>query len=1040
MLKWKKVFALCLALLLVVTGLAYPFEQEQTAFAEDAVTPAGKADRFFYDQLKPEAKVLYDAMVKMYEEEILKTGKESLELTGESGFLSQSQVASYMSGQLDLLAVFGAARDAFYMDYPEVFYVDFSLLSIRVTQAEDVYHVYIGSGRQDNYYTAGFTSVEDVNEAVAEFEGAANDIAEQAKALTADEEENLTAKQIEFVHDYITNHTSYRLENVCKPENISLIRTAYGSLVRGEAVCEGYARAFKAILDRLEIPCVLVEGVYRHSEEVVELHMWNYAQIDGKWYGVDTTMDDPYNTSGAATTGVDGYENQEYLLIGDSIMSTRHAPSGILSTANYEFTYPELELDGFGIETTHYANGLTVKYKKDGEFEDIPAGEYWVSFQGMGYAKAAEQGYYMLSRFNSIDRNTDEWTVSDWAYITPEIYSNAGIQDSDTELHMYMPHVEYVEFGVTDIAPGDYYENLDNLYYQGDPSLLLATTGMLHNPSGTYKAPPYPVKSSPSPQGRLDIAKGKYHFEILFDDDLILMEDEDFDVAIECSQYVGRVLQRNKSGETNSKIENVALLDDGRTISFDFTPSPMWSDDMVLYKFSFKGIVGEYSKKAPIDLTYVAAHKSSFCALGVSGYNWSLFGKPALLENGDLSMSDWKTSDGEPIADELQSRLALVVTSPSHAQTDTMNEMIEDTGETVLKSETYNINLTVCKCQVIQTGQSVRLSLGFPKGYGPNDAGVTFKAYHFMKNDAGDVIGVEEIPCIITPYGLLVLCDSFSPFAIVAVESDDSAADMQKHVILSDSLDGSVTVSEKPSLFTIEDEESLTVNIQANDGYVIDTLSVPCAYEILDGGIGQEKMTISVLTEELAVGSNIIDAQFVVKEIKEAEEAKGEVVVVPEAVAATVSIPEEGEAITGEPFIIEADVSEGNYLYQWYKDGIALVGQTGRNLCISEKDIDKSILGEYTLKVTTVAGTSIAYADSNICTVNRFTLVGDVDDDGKVTTSDALGILKYVANIEQTVFKIERSDCDGRAGISTGDALEVLKYVANLQDKLTRTK
>lgn len=1040
MMKWKKVTALCLALLLVVTGLAFPFEQEYTAFAEDTVTAAGKADRFFYDQLNPEAKVFYDAMRQMYEDGTLKTGRDSLELTGESGFLSQSQVAAYMAGQSDLLAVFGAARDAFYMDYPEIFYVDFSLLSIRVTQSEDMYHVYIGSGRQDNYYTAGFTSVEDVNEAVAELENAANDIAEQAKAITAKEEENQTAKQIEFVHDYITNHTSYRLENVCKPENVSLIRTAYGSLVRGEAVCEGYARAFKAILDRLEIPCVLVEGVYRHSEEVVELHMWNYVQIDGRWYGVDTTMDDPYNTAGTDTTGVDGYENQEYLLTGDSIMSTRHAPNGILSTANYEFAYPELELDSFGIETTHYANGLTVKYKQDSEFEDIPAGEYWVSFQGMGYAVAAEQGYYMLSRFNSINRDTDEWTVSDWAYITPEIYSSAGIEDGPTELHMYMPHVEYVEFGVTDIAPGDYYENLDNLYYQGDPLLLLATTGMLHNPSGTYKAPPYPVKTSPSLQGRLDIAHGKYHFEILFDDDLLFVEDEDFDVTIECSQYVGRVLQRNKSGETNSKIENVELLDDGRTLSFDFTPSPMWSDDMVLYKFSFKGIVGEYSGKAPIDLTYVAAHKSSFCALGVSGYNWSLFGKPALLENGDLSMSDWKTSDGEPIAEELQSRLALVVTSPSHAQTDTMNEMIEDTGETVLKSETYNINLTVCKCQVIQTGQSVRLSLGFPEGYGPNDAGVTFKAYHFMKNDAGDVIGVEEIPCIITPYGLLVLCDSFSPFAIVAVESDDSDENTQKHVILSDSLDGSVTVSGKSSLFTVEDEEALVVSIQANEGYVIDTLSVPGEYEILNGGIGQEKMTISISAEDLSVGSNIIDAQFVVKEIKESEEAKGETVVVPEAVAAEVSIPEERVAMGNEPFIIEASVTEGNYLYQWYKDGIALVGQTDKDLHIPAKNVNKSILGEYTLEITTIAGTSIAYAASNVCVVNKFILVGDANDDGKVTPKDALAILDYVANPEGIVINKEVCDCDGKAGIDAKDALAVLDYVAGVCDKLTLTE
>lgn len=58
---------------------------------------------------------------------------------------------------------------------------------------------------------------------------------------------------------------------------------------------------------------------------------------------------------------------------------------------------------------------------------------------------------------------------------------------------------------------------------------------------------------------------------------------------------------------------------------------------------------------------------------------------------------------------------------------------------------------------------------------------------------------------------------------------------------------------------------------------------------------------------------------------------------------------------------------------------------------------------------------------------------GDVDDDKKVTASDALDVLKIVADII-TPTKIQRlaADVDGEPGITASDALDILKYVADI--------
>ena len=80
-------------------------------------------------------------------------------------------------------------------------------------------------------------------------------------------------------------------------------------------VCEGYANALKVLCDYADIPCVLVDGEAGLDGETGP-HMWNYVQLDGAWYAVDTTWNDPYVVGNDAA--LSGEENENYLMVGSS--------------------------------------------------------------------------------------------------------------------------------------------------------------------------------------------------------------------------------------------------------------------------------------------------------------------------------------------------------------------------------------------------------------------------------------------------------------------------------------------------------------------------------------------------------------------------------------------------------------------------------------------------------------------------------------------------------------------------------------------------
>ena len=116
-------------------------------------------------------------------------------------------------------------------------------------------------------------------------------------------------------------------------------RNIYGALKNKVIVCEGYARLFKYILDKMQIPCVIVTGEATNSTGKTELHAWNYVMLEEKWYAVDVTWDDPLIENGRTLNNENRYQ---YFLKGANEFFKDHKENGKFVENSIEFKFPTL--------------------------------------------------------------------------------------------------------------------------------------------------------------------------------------------------------------------------------------------------------------------------------------------------------------------------------------------------------------------------------------------------------------------------------------------------------------------------------------------------------------------------------------------------------------------------------------------------------------------------------------------------------------------------------------------------------------------------
>ena len=88
-----------------------------------------------------------------------------------------------------------------------------------------------------------------------------------------------------ILHDRLADTVTYT--------STSNDQNAYGALVEGKAVCNGYARAYQHLMNEAGIPTWYVTGSSNNPSTGEPIgHAWNVVKLDGKWYYTDVTWDD----------------------------------------------------------------------------------------------------------------------------------------------------------------------------------------------------------------------------------------------------------------------------------------------------------------------------------------------------------------------------------------------------------------------------------------------------------------------------------------------------------------------------------------------------------------------------------------------------------------------------------------------------------------------------------------------------------------------------------------------------------------------------
>lgn len=195
-------------------------------------------NKYFYNQLEEPAQTIYKAFET--NKDNMKTGTYKVELgTAFTSLLNQS------NGQELLGKHYQSAIEAYTYDNPDVFYLSPNkmYLNIETTTrgSNSTHYVYINNGNQANYLIDEFSSKEQIDNAIGQIEQIRNKILQNRKSNTY--------QNIKMVHDYLIENTEYD-SSISK----SHIYNIYGAMVNGEAVCEGYARSFKYLMDSLRNP------------------------------------------------------------------------------------------------------------------------------------------------------------------------------------------------------------------------------------------------------------------------------------------------------------------------------------------------------------------------------------------------------------------------------------------------------------------------------------------------------------------------------------------------------------------------------------------------------------------------------------------------------------------------------------------------------------------------------------------------------------------------------------------------------------------
>lgn len=165
---------------------------------------------------------------------------------------------------------------------------------------------------------------------------------------TAEQEQAVTAKLSEVyaelnlgvtsgegkigkIYDYITNRVTYDYEHVDQGASVyPTAWTAYGGLIDGTCVCQGYSTLTYRMMKESGVPVRIISG------DAGGGHAWNIVAIDGLYYNIDSTWDG-YTVYADGSVASAGKRNWYLLSMEDF---TRHTRDEEYLTDEFQAAHP----------------------------------------------------------------------------------------------------------------------------------------------------------------------------------------------------------------------------------------------------------------------------------------------------------------------------------------------------------------------------------------------------------------------------------------------------------------------------------------------------------------------------------------------------------------------------------------------------------------------------------------------------------------------------------------------------------------------------
>ncbi len=126
--------------------------------------------------------------------------------------------------------------------------------------------------------------------------------------------------KVRSLHDYLKSSIEYdsaaAASQRVNDRNIAEAHNIVGALIKHKCVCEGFAKAFKLLCDKIGLECWVVSGTGSSSIGSGP-HAWNMVKINGYYHHVDVTWDNQYASSSTVP-------NYGYMNLSDEEISKDH--------------------------------------------------------------------------------------------------------------------------------------------------------------------------------------------------------------------------------------------------------------------------------------------------------------------------------------------------------------------------------------------------------------------------------------------------------------------------------------------------------------------------------------------------------------------------------------------------------------------------------------------------------------------------------------------------------------------------------------------